>query len=88
MYNNSIVMRKGTEMQKVEMVVAGRRALVDADMVKKMTKKQELVAEAMSLQKYYEADKVAHAYALPMLQKKAGQIIRLNRTIRQTVQFI
>jgi 2,4-dienoyl-CoA reductase-like NADH-dependent reductase (Old Yellow Enzyme family) len=88
MYNNSIVMRKGTEMQKVEMVVSGRRALVDADMVKKMTKKQELVAEAMSLQKYYDADKVGHAYALPMLQKKASQIIRLNRTIRQTVQFI
>lgn len=75
-------------MQKVEMLVGGRRALVDADMVKKMTKKQELVAEAMNLQKYYDADKVGHAYALPMLLKKASQIIRLNRTIRQTVQFI
>jgi hypothetical protein len=75
-------------MMKVEMIVGGRRALVDADMVKKVTKKQELVAEASALQKYYEADKVNHAFALPMLQKKAGQIIRLNRTIRQTVQFI
>jgi 2,4-dienoyl-CoA reductase-like NADH-dependent reductase (Old Yellow Enzyme family) len=75
-------------MIKVEMIVGGRRALVDADMVKKMTKKQELVAETMTLQKYYEADKVDHAYVLPLLQKKAGQIIRLNRTIRQTVQFI
>lgn len=75
-------------MMKVEMIVGGRRALVDADMVKKVTKKQELVAEAMALQKYYDADKVAHAYALPLLQKKAGQIIRLNRTIRQNVQFI
>lgn len=28
------------------MLVGGRRALVDADMVKKMTKKQELVAAA------------------------------------------
>jgi hypothetical protein len=80
--------RKGTVMEKVEMMVAGRRALVDADMIKKMTKKQELVTEAMSLQKYYDADKVGHAYALPLLQKKASQIIRLNRTIRQTVQFI
>ena len=75
-------------MMKVEMIVAGRRALVDADMVKKVTKKQELVADASALQKYYEADKVEHAYVLPLLQKKAGQIIRLNRTIRQTVQFI
>ena len=75
-------------MMKVEMIVGGRRALVDADMVKKMTKKQELVADASTLQKYYEADKVEHAYVLPLLQKKAGQIIRLNRTIRQTVQFI
>lgn len=70
------------------MVVGGKLALVDADMVKKMTKKQELVAEAMNLQKYYDADKVDHAYALPLLQKKAGQIIRLNRTIRQSVQFL
>ena len=75
-------------MMKVEMIVGGRRALVDADMVKKMTKKQELVADAMTLQKYYEADKVEHAYVLPLLQKKAGQIIRLNRTIRQNIQFI
>lgn len=75
-------------MEKVQMVVGGKLALVDADMVKKMTKKQELVAEAMNLQKYYDADKVDHAYALPLLQKKAGQIIRLNRTIRQSVQFL
>ena len=34
-------------MQKVQMLVGGRQALVDADMVKKMTKKQELVASAM-----------------------------------------
>ena len=75
-------------MMKVEMIVGGRRALVDADMVKKVTKKQELVADASTLQKYYEADKVEHAYVLPLLQKKAGQIIRLNRTIRQNIQFI
>jgi hypothetical protein len=75
-------------MIKVEMMVGGRRALVDADMVKKMTKKQELVADLKSLQAYYDVDKVGHAYALPLLQKKAGQLIRLNRTIRQTVQFI
>jgi hypothetical protein len=89
MYNNSIVMRKGTKMQKVEMIVGGRRALVDADMVKKMTKKQELVAIAMRLQSVMNA---VPREAEPILQKKLqeimSKIIRLNRTIRQTVQFL
>lgn len=61
-------------MEKVQMVVGGKLALVDADMVKKMTKKQELVAEAMNLQK--------------QLQEIISKIIRLNRTIRQSVQFL
>jgi hypothetical protein len=89
MYNNFIVMRKGTKMQKVEMIVGGRRALVDADMVKKMTKKQELVASAMRLQSVMNA---VPREAEPILQKKLqeimSKIIRLNRTIRQTVQFL
>jgi hypothetical protein len=89
MYNNFIVMRKGTKMQKVEMIVGGRRALVDADMVKKMTKKQELVAIAMRLQSVMNA---VPREAEPILQKKLqeimSKIIRLNRTIRQTVQFL
>jgi hypothetical protein len=76
-------------MQKVEMIVGGRRALVDADMVKKMTKKQELVASAMRLQSVMNA---VPREAEPILQKKLqeimSKIIRLNRTIRQTVQFL
>ncbi len=36
-------------MEKVEMIVAGKRALVDADMVKKMTRKEALVGKAMGL---------------------------------------
>jgi hypothetical protein len=83
-----MMIEKEREMQKVEMMVAGRRALVDADMAKKMQRKENLVNEAKTLQAYYNADKVDHAYMLPLLEKTMGKIIRLNRTIRQTVQFI
>lgn len=75
-------------MQKVEMVVMGHRALVDADMVKKMIKKEALVAEAVAFNKFYKADPVNHAYVVPLLDKVMSKIIRLNRTIRQTVQFL
>jgi hypothetical protein len=37
-------------MQKVEMLVAGKRALVDSDMIRKMVRKDMLVATAMDLQ--------------------------------------
>ncbi len=76
-------------MEKVQMVVAGRLALVDADMVKKMTKKQELVAGALRLQSVMDA---VPREAEPILQKQLEEImrkiIRLNRTIRQNVQFL
>lgn len=75
-------------MQKVEMVVGGKRALVDADMVKKMNKKAALVAEAMAFNTFYKADPVNHAYVAPLIDKVMGKIIRLNRTIRPTVQFL
>lgn len=76
-------------MEKVQMIVANRLALVDADMVKKMTKKQELVASALRLQSVMDA---VPREAEPILQKQLeeimGKIIRLNRTIRQNVQFL
>ena len=76
-------------MQKVQMTVHGREALVDADMVKLMTKKAELVKAAMNLQHVMDS---VPTIAQPILQKQlndiAGKIIRLNRRIRQNVQFI
>lgn len=76
-------------MEKVQMIVGGKLALVDADMVKKMTKKQELVASALRLQSVMNA---VPREAEPILQKKLqeimSKIIRLNRTIRQSVQFL
>jgi hypothetical protein len=76
-------------MQKVQMLVGGCQALVDADMVKKMTKKQELVASAMRLQSVMNAvPREAEPILQKQLQEIAGKIQRLNRGIRQTVQFL
>jgi hypothetical protein len=71
------------------MLVGGRQALVDADMVKKMTKKQELVANAMRLQSVMNAvPREAEPILQQQLQEIMSKIIRLNRSIRQTVQFL
>ena len=76
-------------MQKVQMLVGGRQALVDVDMVKKMTKKQELVANAMRLQSVMNAvPRDAEPILQQQLQEIMSKIIRLNRSIRQTVQFL
>jgi hypothetical protein len=76
-------------MEKVQMVVGGRLALVDADMVKKMTKKQQLVASASRLQSVMNAvPREAEPILQKQLQEIMGKIIRLNRTIRQNVQFL
>jgi hypothetical protein len=76
-------------MQKVQMLVGGRQALVDADMVKKMTKKQELVASAMRLQSVMNAvPREAEPILQKQLQEIVGKIQRLNRGIRQNVQFL
>jgi hypothetical protein len=76
-------------MQKVQMIVGGKLALVDADMVKKMTKKQDLVASAMRLQSVMNAvPREAEPILQKQLQEIMGKIIRLNRTIRQNVQFL
>ncbi len=75
-------------MNKVEMTVFGRRALVDADMVKKMEKKQELTNQARGLQVFIKEDPSGRAYARDLLDKVMGKLIRLNRTIRPTVEFL
>jgi 2,4-dienoyl-CoA reductase-like NADH-dependent reductase (Old Yellow Enzyme family) len=84
-----MMIEKANEMQKVEMVLFGKRALVDADMVKKMTKKQELVSSAQRLQSVMNAvPKEAEPILQKQLQEIMGKIIRLNRTIRKNVQFV
>ena len=76
-------------MERVQITVFGKQAMVDQDMVKKMLKKSELVNGAMRLQSVMNA---VPSEAEPILQKQLqdimGKIIRLNRTIRRTVSFI
>jgi hypothetical protein len=76
-------------MQRVQITVSGKQAMVDQDMVKKMLKKSELVASAMRLQSVMNAvPREAEPILQKQLQEIMGKIIRLNRTIRQTVQFL
>lgn len=76
-------------MERVEMMVFGKRALVDADMVKKMVRKEVLVSESRQFQ---EAAKVATGLPKVVLEKQlmdsTMKLIRLNRTIRSTVSFL
>jgi hypothetical protein len=77
-------------MQRVEITVFGKQALVDQDMVKKMLKKQALVSEALELQSMLKTEKstTVQMYLEMKVRKVSASIINLNRTIRRTVQFI
>jgi len=77
-------------MQKVEMMVAGKRALVDSDMIKKMVRKDMLVATAMDLQTKMKSEKDPICFRLlsESMQETVGKIVRINRTIRKNVQFL
>ena len=76
-------------MNRVEMIVAGRRALVDADMVKKMTRRQQLVASTVAMQDKMDTEKDPATFRLlsEAVQENVQKIVRLNRTIRQNVYF-
>ena len=76
-------------MNRVEMIVAGRRALVDQDMVKKMTRRQQLVASAVAMQDKMDTEKNPATFRLlsEAVQENVQKIVRLNRTIRQNVYF-
>ena len=75
-------------MNKVEVSIHGQRALVDEDQVKKVLKKQDLASRAMVLQNRMKKDPALTPLIQPEMNKIMSQIIRLNRTIRQNVQFI
>jgi hypothetical protein len=77
-------------MQRVEITVFGKQAMVDQDMVKKMLKKQALVSEASELQSMLKTEKstTVQMYLEMKIRKVSASIINLNRTIRRTVQFI
>ena len=76
-------------MRRVEMIVAGRRALVDQDMVSKMTRRQQLVASTVAMQDKMDTEKDPATFRLlsEAVQENVQKIVRLNRTIRQNVYF-
>ena len=76
-------------MNRVEMIVGGRRALVDSDMVRKMIRKEQLVASSRSLQDqiWTEQDPAVLRLLNEALDSNVSKIVRLNRTIRQNVYF-
>lgn len=73
---------------RVVIVLGGRRAEVDADQVKILLKKEELVAQSLDLQKFIKADPIGNAYARKLLSEKVSKIINLNRRIRRTVRIL
>ena len=76
-------------MRRVEMSGAGRRALVDEDMVRKMTRKEQLVSTCVYLQDKMDTEKDPVCFRLlsEAVQENVAKIVRLNRTIRQNVYF-
>lgn len=76
-------------MKRVEMIVGGRRALVDPDMVRKMTRKEQLVATCVYLRDKMEKERDLKAFGLlsDSLDDTITKIVRLNHTIRQNVYF-
>ena len=77
-------------MNKVQMVIHDRQALVDSDQVKKHIEKQFLVSNSLRIQKMLESetDQDCRNTLLEDLKNYSSKIIRLNRTIRKNVQFI
>ena len=73
-------------MQKVQMLVGGKEALVDADMVNLMIKKQVLVAKALELQE--NANTMSASVHLQLMDETVCGIIRLNKRIRKNVIFL
>ena len=63
--------------------------LLDSDMVRKMVRKEQLVASSRSLQDqiWTEQDPAVLRLLNEALDSNVSKIVRLNRTIRQNVYF-
>ncbi len=73
-------------MSKVQITLAGRQALVDADQVPLLKRKEALLAQAQAAKA--RAGEVGAVAALVEMDKIVSEIIQLNREIRSTVQYI
>lgn len=77
-------------MEKVTIQIFGRTAIVDADMVKKMQRKEALVNRSAALREACDLNPELNADFSIYLERQeiAKKIINLNRTIRQNVRFL
>ena len=77
-------------MERVQITVFGKQAIVDQDMVKKMLKKQALVNQASELNTMLKIEKspTVQMFLEMKSRKVSASIINLNRTIRKNVQYI
>ena len=77
-------------MEKVQIAISGRQVLVDADMVKRMLKKDALVQASLRIVSALSnaIPTEANAVLQTQLEENSKKIIRLNRTIRKNVEFI
>tara|TARA_R110000868_G_scaffold82441_4_gene232766 strand:- start:1041 stop:1238 length:198 start_codon:yes stop_codon:yes gene_type:complete len=64
----------------------GKKAEVDADQVKKLIRKEDLIREMLLLK--LAANSMTAAQHMIETADLAMKIIRLNRTIRKTVRFL
>ncbi len=74
-------------MQKVQMTAYGKQILVDADQIKLHEKKQVAVNAVTYLNNQAKGRKL-NAAEWALIDKHMGTIQRLNRKIRQNVQFV
>jgi len=77
-------------MQKIQMEIGGRTALVDADQVKKHVTKQLYVVRVAALQEAVQAetDPVYRQRLSNSLNDMIQLLLNLNKGIRKNVQFI
>lgn len=78
---------------KVYCIVGGKLAMVPADLVNKIQKKEQLVARAAKLQEYVESEtqnpsNLGFEVGMAELNQIMAKIIRINRQIPPVVQFV
>jgi hypothetical protein len=74
------------QMERVKMFYMGKLAEVDSDQIKKLQRKEALVAQALALRNS-ASELSAHDHR-EQASVIISKIIRLNRSIRSTVRFL
>jgi len=73
---------------KIAIIVQGRKALANREHAPLFIKKEKLVQEAVILREKIAAEKTPAAQALEMTNKVFGKIIRINKQIQAKQAFV